>query len=129
MLEDHFGWGGGSDDNVAWYQSLAAAFKNNPYVWLEMPNEPSDRGASLGNTQIGIIQAIRGQGFNGLIGIQPCGGYDSLATSRRLSISSVRTLICSSRRTSIPTILIRTMLQAMLAMTSHPVRALVCIHP
>jgi hypothetical protein len=72
MIEDHTG----NANNIAWYRAMALAYKGNPHVFLEMPNEPLDRGASLAATQTGIINAIRAAGFAGPIGIQPGGGWE-----------------------------------------------------
>ena len=71
-IEDHSGNG----DNVAWYQQMATAYKGNPLVFLETPNEPSAAAATTAQNQIGIINAIRAAGFTGLIGVQPNGGWD-----------------------------------------------------
>ncbi|HXA26921.1 MAG TPA: cellulase family glycosylhydrolase [Acetobacteraceae bacterium] len=71
-IEDHSGNG----DNVAWYQQMATAYKGNPLVFLETPNEPSTAAATTAQYQIGIINAIRAAGFTGLIGVQPNGGWD-----------------------------------------------------
>jgi len=70
--EDHSGNGG----NVDWYQQMAQTFKDNPYVMLETPNEPSGDAQSVANDQINIINAIRSTGYNNPIGVQPVGGYD-----------------------------------------------------
>ena len=69
-IEDHSGNG----DNVAWYQQLAQTYKDNPYVFLETPNEPSDPNTA--QFQIQIINAIVTAGFKNPIGLQPIGGYD-----------------------------------------------------
>ena len=69
-IEDHSGNG----DNVAWYQQLAQLYKDNPYVFLETPNEPSDPNTA--QFQVQIINAIRAAGFQNPIGLQPIGGYD-----------------------------------------------------
>jgi hypothetical protein len=69
-IEDH----SGNPNNVAWYQQMATAYKGNPLVMLETPNEPNPSG--LAQTQIGLIQAIRATGFANPIGVQPGGGFD-----------------------------------------------------
>ncbi len=71
-IEDHSGNG----DNVAWYQQMATAYKGNPLVFLETPNEPTADAATTAQNQIGIINAVRAAGFTGLIGVQPNGGWD-----------------------------------------------------
>jgi hypothetical protein len=70
--EDH----SGDQGNVDWYQQMAETYKNNPYVMLETPNEPSGDAGSVAQNQIAVINAIRDAGFNNPIGIQPAGGYD-----------------------------------------------------
>jgi hypothetical protein len=72
-LEDHSD--SMSGNNVAWYQTLATTYKNNPRVFLETPNEPGDPNTA--QHQIAIINAIRAAGFLGPVGIQPLGGWDS----------------------------------------------------
>jgi hypothetical protein len=69
-IEDHSGIG----DNVAWYQEMANAYKANPQVFLETPNEPGD--PSTAQFQVQIIGAIRATGFPNPIGLQPLHGYD-----------------------------------------------------
>jgi hypothetical protein len=59
-LEDHADSQNGN--NTGWYSMLANAYKNNPYVFLETPNEPSDPNTA--QNQINIIKAIRATGFN-----------------------------------------------------------------
>src|SRR4051812_31463800 len=55
-LELHYG--NGYESDTGWYQQMAQAFKGNPLVFLETPNEPtSDRTATIQN-QINIINAI-----------------------------------------------------------------------
>jgi hypothetical protein len=71
-IEDHSGNG----DNVAWYQQMATAYKDNPLVFLETPNEPTAAAATTAQNQIGIINAIRAAGFTNPIGVQPNGGWD-----------------------------------------------------
>ncbi len=71
-LEDH--WDTNNGGNTGWYSSIASAYKDNPYVFLETPNEPA--AGMTGQPQIDIINAIRATGFANPIGIQPIGGYD-----------------------------------------------------
>jgi hypothetical protein len=77
-IEDHGDSQNG--DNTGWYTQLANAYKNNPLVFLETPNEPGDPNTA--QHQIDIIKAIRATGFNNPIGVQPLYGYDesNLAT-------------------------------------------------
>jgi hypothetical protein len=77
-LEDHADSQGGG--NTGWYTMLANAYKNNPLVFLETPNEPG--ASNTAQNQVAIIKAIRAAGFNNPIGIQPLGGWDesNLAT-------------------------------------------------
>lgn len=71
-IEDHEDSQSGR--NIAYYSMLAAAYKDNPYVFLETPNEPGDPNTA--QNQIAIIKAIRAAGFNNPIGLQPLYGYD-----------------------------------------------------
>ena len=71
-LEDHADSQGG--DNTGWYTMLANAYKSNPLVFLETPNEPN--APNTAQNQIDIIKAIRATGFANPIGIQPIGGWD-----------------------------------------------------
>ena len=57
---------------IAWYQGMVAAFKANPYAWLETPNEPT---ANVAPDQIAIINAIRAAGWINPIGLELHGGY------------------------------------------------------
>ena len=69
-IEDH----SGNPNNVAWYTQMATAYKGNPLVILEMPNEPNP--SNLTAIQIGLVKAIRGAGFTNPVALQPAGGYD-----------------------------------------------------
>jgi cellulase (glycosyl hydrolase family 5) len=71
-IEDH----SGNQYNLTWYQQMARAFKGNPIVYLETPNEPDMNAGMTAQNQIGIIKATRAAGFTNPIGIQPDGGYD-----------------------------------------------------
>jgi hypothetical protein len=71
-VEDHADSAGG--DNVGWYQQMAQKYQGNARVFLEVPNEPS--ASDTAQSQIAIINAIRGAGFGNPIGLQPIGGYD-----------------------------------------------------
>ena len=84
-VEDHWS---GNNGNTGWYTTYATAFKSNPYVFMETPNEPN--GGS--SPQIAVINAIRAAGFTGPIGLQPQGGYD---------YSSIQAVINAVGRTNI----------------------------
>ena len=43
MLTNTVAAGQALTDEVAWYTSLATAFKSTPYVWFSTDNEPSDQ--------------------------------------------------------------------------------------
>lgn len=53
-------------NELAWYSSIATAFKSNPYVWFGTDNEPSvsPSVAALSNWQQQTYQAIRSTGNN-----------------------------------------------------------------
>jgi hypothetical protein len=57
---------------IAWYRTMCAAFKANPYVFMETPNEPPNNVAS---DQIAIINALRAAGWTNPIGLELHGGY------------------------------------------------------
>lgn len=73
MIEPHEetgGWFEGQelDELVNWHSNLAERYKDNPYVWLNVSNEPGGLNSPANkdkylnqNTQ--VIQAIRGKGF------------------------------------------------------------------
>ena len=42
-LTSNVGSGQALTDELAWFTSLATAFKGNPYVWFSTDNEPSDQ--------------------------------------------------------------------------------------
>jgi mannan endo-1,4-beta-mannosidase len=58
---------------TAWYASMAAAYKNNPYVWFGTFNEPPTTGGSLSQWQRTTYDAIRGAGNNNPILLQVSG--------------------------------------------------------
>jgi hypothetical protein len=87
-LEDHADSQNGN--NTGWYSMLANAYKNNPYVFLETPNEPSDPNTA--QNQINIIKAIRATGFNNPIGIQPIGGFNESNLSAVTSAVGIKNL-------------------------------------
>jgi hypothetical protein len=81
-LEHHPDGGGGQDApyqggqlaaESAWYASVAAAFKNNPYVWFGTFNEPGTSPGSLSAWHKATYDAIRGTGNNNPILIEPGG--------------------------------------------------------
>ncbi len=57
----------GLANETAWYASLAAAYKNNPYVWFSTLNEPSGALSDIQNEHAAIYNAIRGAGNNSMI--------------------------------------------------------------
>lgn len=79
-IEDHPNAGGGQNSGPpggiaaenAWYSSMAAAFKTNPYVWFGTFNEPMNvRGLSQWQEQ--TYNAIRGTGNGNIILLEPSG--------------------------------------------------------
>jgi cellulase (glycosyl hydrolase family 5) len=68
LLEDH----SGNTKRTDWYARIAGIYKNNNMVLLGTANEP---GGDVQNDQIAIINAIKGAGWKGLIGLQCGGGY------------------------------------------------------
>ncbi|MBV8614681.1 MAG: cellulase family glycosylhydrolase, partial [Acetobacteraceae bacterium] len=71
-IEDHADSQNG--DNTGWYTQMAQAYKDNPLVFLETPNEPSASGTA--QHQIDIINAIRATGFSNPVSVQPISGWD-----------------------------------------------------
>jgi hypothetical protein len=72
-FEDHPDGGGGQDPaftgsklaaESAWYASMAATFKNNPYVWFGTFNEPGTQGGSVSDWELATYNAIRNTGNN-----------------------------------------------------------------
>lgn len=82
-LEDHPDGGGGQDApfqgaklaaESAWYASVAAAYKNNPYVWFGTFNEPGvGNSGELSAWHLATYNAIRGTGNMNPILIEPGG--------------------------------------------------------
>jgi hypothetical protein len=70
--------GGALASETAWYASLAATFKNNPYVWFGTMNEPqSDYGSAesaISDQEVAIYNAIRGTGNDTIIMMSLLGG-------------------------------------------------------
>jgi mannan endo-1,4-beta-mannosidase len=70
--------GGALASETAWYASLAATFKNNPYVWFGTMNEPqSDYGSAesaISDQEVAIYNAIRNTGNNTIIMMSLLGG-------------------------------------------------------
>ncbi|MBI2811004.1 MAG: cellulase family glycosylhydrolase, partial [Candidatus Melainabacteria bacterium] len=52
-----------------WYAKLAAANKDNPYVWFQTPNEPSrsEGDQAVVNEQVAIYNAIRATGNDSMV--------------------------------------------------------------
>lgn len=66
-LEDHTGiskppyTGAQLAAQLAWYKAIAAAFKDNPWVWFGSPNEPGpDDRSAVSNQHKQVYDAIRG---------------------------------------------------------------------
>jgi hypothetical protein len=61
---------------ASWYASMAAAFRDNPYVWFGTQNEP-DAGDPSGvlNEIVTIYDAVRGTGSEAIVMVCPGGGY------------------------------------------------------
>jgi hypothetical protein len=62
-----------------WYQSLARAFKDNPYVWFGTMNEPSvvpygPPEAAITDQEVATYKAIRGTGSQAIIMMELDGG-------------------------------------------------------
>jgi hypothetical protein len=60
-------------DELAWFTSIATAFKGNPYVWFSTDNEPSDQytyGGATSAEQLAAYNAIRATGNTSMIGIE-----------------------------------------------------------
>ena len=82
---DHIGsyyQGSDLDTLVTWFTDLANRYRNNPYVWFDIMNEPGGRGGIDSNQWINmhgrVIEAIRGTGANNIIVVEGAyGGQDS----------------------------------------------------
>lgn len=64
---------------VGWYAAWAAAYKNNPLVWFETPNEPLWNGeqgsqATVTAEQVAIYNGIRGAGNNSIVTLEEVAG-------------------------------------------------------
>ena len=70
--------GGQLQDESSWYASLAAAFRDNPYVWFGSMNEPqTDYGspeAAISDQEVATYGAIRGTGSTTIIMMSLLGG-------------------------------------------------------
>jgi hypothetical protein len=67
------------DTESKWYASLAAAFKDNPYVWFGTMNEPSvahygPAEAAITTQEVATYEAIRGTGSQTIIMMELNGG-------------------------------------------------------
>jgi hypothetical protein len=58
-----------------WYASLAATYRNNPYVWFGTANEPTGRARVIAQQEAGIYRAIRDAGNRNPIMLELFGGY------------------------------------------------------
>ncbi len=79
------------DALVNWFTDLADRYKNNPYVWFDVMNEPGGRnGVDVDqwlNMHGRVIQAIRGTGANNIIIVEGAyGGQDTLTDSAILRL-------------------------------------------
>ncbi len=59
--------------NTQWYLQMVAKNKNNPLVFLELPNEPT--AGTLVQDQIDLINAVRAAGWTNPIGLMSWGGF------------------------------------------------------
>jgi hypothetical protein len=87
LFEDHSGiskppyTGAALSAELAWYSAMAAAFKNNPFVWFGTFNEPGNGTdlAAIATQEAAIYNAIRGAGSNTIILMElPSGGNPGL---------------------------------------------------
>jgi hypothetical protein len=67
---------------IAWYTDLATRYRDNPYVWFDVMNEPGGRtGIDVGqwvNMHGQVIEAIRSTGANNIIIVEGAyGGQDN----------------------------------------------------
>ncbi len=93
---DHIGsyyQGSDLDALVRWFTDLANRYKNNPYVWFDIANEPGGRGGIDSAQWLGmhdtVIEAIRGTGANNIIIVEGAyGGQDSPGDSAILRFGS-----------------------------------------
>jgi hypothetical protein len=69
LIDYHSGVDGST---IGWYQNMCAAFKSNPYAFIETPNEP---GGDVSGDQIRIINACRAAGWTNPIGLEIRGGW------------------------------------------------------
>ena len=72
-LTSNVGSGQALTDELAWFTSLATAFKGNPYVWFSTDNEPSDQftyGGATSAEQLAVYNAIRATGSTSMIGLE-----------------------------------------------------------
>lgn len=59
--------GCGLAQQESWYSQLAAANKDNPYVWFGTPNEPTGSASAIATQEQGIYNAIRSAGNNNMV--------------------------------------------------------------
>ncbi len=60
--------------DASWYASLAAQYKDNPYVWFGTPNEPSGSDPDVVAQEVSIYDAIRNTGNANPIMLELVGG-------------------------------------------------------
>ncbi|MFN8527947.1 MAG: cellulase family glycosylhydrolase [Anaerolineae bacterium] len=74
------------DTLVRWFTDLATRYRNNPYVWFNIANEPGGRSGIDSTQWVGmhgrVIEAIRGTGANNIIVVDGAyGGQDTRSDS------------------------------------------------
>ncbi len=74
--------GGELTSLVTWFSELATRYRDNPYVWFDIMNEPGSRTSIDSNQWINmhgqVIQAIRGVGADNIIIVEGAyGGQDA----------------------------------------------------
>jgi hypothetical protein len=62
-----------------WYAQIAAANKDNPYVWYGTANEPNNPGdqQAVVNQETAIYNSVRGAGAQNMMMLESAGGWDS----------------------------------------------------
>lgn len=78
---------------IAWYQQMCAAFKDNPFCFMETPNEPV---GNVAQDQIDIINALRAAGWTNPIGLEITGGafFDNVAPVMQSISQSQQIFLC-----------------------------------
>jgi hypothetical protein len=89
--------GSALSNELAWYSSMASAFKSNPYVWFGTMNEPDNVGneSAVSNQEVSIYNTIRSAGNTNPIMMEQIAGYtdnkngDGLTASAYASMSNI----------------------------------------